>query len=106
MASPAPRVSESPQKARCTVRVLVQPPYDGARNVGTIHLAGKVSTEAEVIRIVDRKACEIGADAIFVRDIQQLSSGGLIDYNITAAAYALGDGKVPPPPEEQPRTVP
>lgn len=100
-AIPAFRSNEASKRLRCSVKVLAQAPAGGARNLGTIHLAGRVSRESEVIALVDQKACEIGADAIFVRQIEQRSTGGQIDYKITASAYALGSGEAPPAPERQ-----
>jgi len=60
-----------------------------------------VSKEAEVIIAVDRKACEMSANAIFVRQIQQRSTAGQIDYEITAAAYAVSGLVASPATEEQ-----
>jgi hypothetical protein len=101
MAIPTFRCSDASKSLRCSVKILAQAPPGGARNLGTIHLAGRVSREAEVITLVDQMACEIGADAIFVRQIEQRSTGGQIDYKITASAYALSSGEAPPAPEGQ-----
>lgn len=91
----------SPKSQRCSVMVLAEPPGKGAVSVGTIHLAGRVSKEADVIMAVDRKACEMSANAIFVRQIQQRSTAGQIDYEIIAAAYAVSGLAASPAPEEQ-----
>ncbi len=94
--------SGGPSKSqRCAVIVLAEPPGEGAVSVGTIHLSGRVSKEADVITSVDRKACEMSANAIFVRQIQQRSTAGQIDYEITAAAYAVSGLAASPAPEEQ-----
>jgi len=94
--------SGSSESQRCAVIVLAEPPGAGAVSLGTIHLAGRVSKEADVIMAVDRKACEMRANAVFVRQILQRSTASQIDYEITAAAYAVSGVVAAPAPEEQP----
>ena len=43
----------------------------------------------------------MGADAIFVREIQQRSVRGEIDYEIRAAVYLFGNDDVPSTPFKQ-----
>jgi hypothetical protein len=94
------RRKDPAKRSGCSVKILAEPPYDGAPALGMIHLAGRVSQEGEVIRLVNQKACDIGADAVFVRQIQQRSTDGKIDYEISAAAYAIGDDVSPAAPEQ------
>jgi len=89
------------KKTRCSIRILAEPPIDGVRSLGTIHLVGHVSREGEIINLVDQKACQMGADAIFVREIQQRSVRGEIDYEIRAAVYLFGNDDVPSTPFKQ-----
>lgn len=96
----------SSKSQRCSVMVLAEPPAEGAVYLGTIHLAGRVSKEADVIMAVDRKACEMNANAVFVRQIQQRSTAGEIDYEITAAAYAISGAVAPPGAAERPPAKP
>jgi hypothetical protein len=89
------------KRSRCSIRILAEPPLDGVRSLGTIHLAGHVSREGEIINLVDQKACKMGADAIFVREIQQRSVRGQIDYEIRAAVYLFGNDDAPSTPFKQ-----
>jgi len=89
---PMPHSSVVPKQPGCSIKILAEAPSEGARALGTIHLIGHVPAEAEVIRQLEQKACEIGADAIFVRKIEQQSAAGQIDFEVTASAYALESG--------------
>jgi hypothetical protein len=94
------RSSDGERKPGCSIRILAEAPHEGARKLSTIRLAGRVPSEVEVIALVEQKACELGADAIFVRQIQQQSAAGQIDYQITAIAYVL-DRDAPRPDAAQ-----
>ena len=87
--------SDPATKPGCSIKVLADPPLNGAVSLGAIHLSGQVRREADVLKLVDQKACDMKANAIFVREIRQQTTGVRIDYEIRAAAYLIGGGEKP-----------
>lgn len=80
----------APRDSGCAVKTLNQMPGAGFRELGTIRLAGAVPSAADVTTLLDQQACALGADAVFIKQIQEQSAGDKVEYEITAAAIGFG----------------
>jgi hypothetical protein len=76
----------------CSVKTLDHPPGADMRELGAVQLAGVVPNAADVIALVDQKACEMGAEAVLIAQIQEQSAGDGVHYNVTARAFAAKNG--------------
>lgn len=81
----------------CAVKTLNKMPGTGFRELGTIRLAGAVPSAADVTTLLDEQACALGADAVFIEQMQEQSAGDKVEYEITAAAIGFSPkGKAGP----------
>lgn len=79
--------------ADCPMPQLNSLPGKGVRNIGTIRISGVASHRDDILMLVRRKACEMGADAIFVTAEQEQTSGGIGMYQVAADAIVYADGR-------------
>jgi hypothetical protein len=86
---PSGRAAKPPD---CDMPVLRSPPLQDYREVAIIEGVGNTFlSEADVLPVVKRKACETGADAIVITGSKSQTSEGLVGYYV--GAYAIVYGK-------------
>jgi hypothetical protein len=86
--APSGRAAKPPD---CDMPVLRHTPLTTFREVGLVEATGSVyATEAEVLPVVKRKACESGADAIVILTSKSQTTEGLVGYYIDAEAIVYG----------------
>jgi len=78
------------------VETLNRPSEKHARELGTIQLAGKLPSEAYIFALINHKACEMGANAIMIKHLEEQRGAGGIDYQATVAAFANDESAIPP----------
>lgn len=76
--------------SNCEVRTLDKMPHDNFRELGTIRLSGVVTSSSDVITLLDQQACRFGADAIFIKQMQEQTAGDKVSYQVSAVAIGLG----------------
>jgi hypothetical protein len=97
-----------PREPGCSIQTLDKPPGRSFLDLGTIQLGGRVPKEADVLALVNQKACEMGADAIIIKHLEEQRSRDGVNYEITVdvlsssgiAASSLRAQKPLPMPSE------
>ena len=85
---PSGRAAKAPD---CDMPVLRHEPLTDFRKVAIVEGLGSVyASEAEVLPVVQRKACETGADAIIILTSKSQTSEGLTGYYINSVAIVYG----------------
>ena len=75
----------------CNMPVLRREPLADFRKVAIVEGLGNLySSEAEVLPVVQRKACETGADAIVILASKSQTSEGMTGYYINSVAIVYG----------------
>jgi hypothetical protein len=75
----------------CDIKVLRHEPLTEYRKVGIVEGTGSVyASEADVLPVVKRKACETGADAIIILASKSQTTENLVGYYINAVAIVYG----------------
>src|SRR5438552_8070317 len=80
----------APRDSGCAVKTLDKMPGTGFRELGTIRLAGTVPSAADVTTLLNQQACALGADGVFIKQMQEQSAGDKVEYEITAVAIGFG----------------
>jgi hypothetical protein len=94
---PSGRAAKGPD---CNMPILRSEPLTDYRKVAIIEgLGNRFATEADVMPVVIRKACETGADAIVVLASKAQTSENMTGYYINAVAivYEKSDNVIAPP---------
>jgi hypothetical protein len=81
--------------ANCSMPELKSLPGNGVKKIGTIRISGVAAHQDDVLMLVRRKACEMGADAIFITAEQEQTSGGIAMYQVSADAIVYANGSPP-----------
>ena len=85
---PSGRAAKPPD---CPMPVLRREPLTDFRKVAIVEGTGNVyASEADVMPVVQRKACETGADAIVILASKSQTSEGLTGYYINSVAIVYG----------------
>lgn len=85
---PSGRAAKPPN---CDMPVLRREPLTDFRKVAIVEGLGSVyASEAEVLPVVQRKACETGADAIVILTSKSQTSEGMTGYYINSVAIVYG----------------
>lgn len=85
---PSGRAAKAPD---CDMPVLRHEPLGDFRKVAIVEGLGNVyATEADVMPVVRRKACETGADAIVILTSKSQTSEGMTGYYINSVAIVYG----------------
>ena len=85
---PSGRAARPPN---CEIPVLRHEPLTDFRKVAIVEGLGSVyASEADVLPVVQRKACETGADAIVILTSKSQTSEGLTGYYINSVAIVYG----------------
>jgi hypothetical protein len=85
---PSGRAAKPPD---CAMPVLRHEPLTDFRKVAIVEGIGNVyASEADVMPVVQRKACETGADAIVILASKSQTSEGLTGYYINSVAIVYG----------------
>ena len=85
---PSGRAARPPN---CQIPVLRHEPLTDFRKVAIVEGLGSVyATEADVLPVVQRKACETGADAIVILTSKSQTSEGMTGYYINSVAIVYG----------------
>lgn len=103
-----------PKGLGCAPQTLDKMPSEGFRDLGTIRLAGTVPSRQDVIKLVDQKACQMGADAIYFQQMRQDSARGKVNYQVVAEVFVRSDsgaagtspGQTSPGESVQDQTIP
>ncbi|HUY27159.1 MAG TPA: hypothetical protein VMV27_07030 [Candidatus Binataceae bacterium] len=75
----------------CDIPILRHEPLTEYRKVGLVEGTGSVyDSEADVLPVVKRKACESGADAIVILTSKSQTTEGLVGYYLDAEAIVYG----------------
>jgi hypothetical protein len=93
---PSGRAAKGPD---CSLPILRSEPLTDFRKVAIIEGVGnRFGTEADVMPVVMRKACETGADAILIVASKAQTSENLTGYYINAVAiiYVKGNKEIAP----------
>ncbi len=97
------RVGDStPKEGDCEPQTLDKIPDAGYRPLGTFKLSGTVPSRVDVATLVNQKACQMGADAIYFQQMQQTGPPGHVDYAVVADTYTRIEGEAASEPAEQP----
>jgi|SRR5579863_939073 len=85
---PSGRAAKPPN---CDMPVLRHEPLTDFRKVAIVEGLGNVyASEADVLPVVQRKACETGADAIVILASKSQTSEGMTGYYINSVAIVYG----------------
>ncbi len=85
---PSGRAAKPPN---CDMPVLRHEPLTDFRKVAIVEGLGNVyASEADVLPVVQRKACETGADAIVILTSKSQTSEGMTGYYINSVAIVYG----------------
>jgi hypothetical protein len=85
---PSGRAAKPPN---CDMPVLRHEPLTDFRKVAIVEGLGSVyASEADVLPVVQRKACETGADAIIILTSKSQTSEGMTGYYINSVAIVYG----------------
>ncbi len=85
---PSGRAAKPPN---CDMPVLRREPLTDFRKVAIVEGLGSVyASEADVLPVVQRKACESGADAIIILTSKSQTSEGMTGYYINSVAIVYG----------------
>lgn len=85
---PSGRAAKPPD---CNMPVLRHEPLTDFRKVAIVEGLGNVyASEADVLPVVQRKACETGADAIIILTSTAQTSEGMTGYYINSVAIVYG----------------
>ena len=85
---PSGRAAKPPN---CDMPVLRHEPLGDFRKVAIVEGLGSVyASEADVLPVVQRKACETGADAIVILASKSQTSEGMTGYYINSVAIVYG----------------
>jgi hypothetical protein len=71
----------------CSIQTLDKRP-GSFRDLGTIQLAGSVPKEADVFALINQKACEMGAEAIVIRHLEEHRGRDGVNYEVTVNALS------------------
>jgi len=93
---PATQVFESrvipedvePKQSDCAPQTLDKMPTEGFRVIGTLKLSGNVPSENDLTSLIDQKACQMGADALYFRHMRLRNiEHGKVNYTVVAEAF-------------------
>lgn len=81
----APSEARPPKPADCALPVQQSgPPPADTRTIVTIELTGELPAQTDVWSLVKQRACESGADLVWVRQFEKKAAGAMTGYHIVA----------------------
>jgi hypothetical protein len=89
----------------CEVRILHERPATAAREVGTLKIDGAPAQRDDLYSLLKRRACEAGANAVFVKKIEKQRLEGVKFDHVEAVALVIGTPGPPVNPSPAPKTI-
>ena len=91
--------------AACDVQILHQKPATAAREVATLKVDGTPAERENLYSLLKRRACEAGANAIVIKDVEKQRLEGVKFDHLEAVALVIGTPGPPVDPSPTPKSI-